>query len=256
MFIHGYMVEVSCYSTEPLSIRQGKTILTVAGEVLESYMLNFNASYCSQFIQFLDQVVPDQNPTIRIGDLVLYVSANGQDLGWAYSPNDIRCMEKSFFIYIPNDKYMIEIVDHWGIYPIGSTEINISKEQAINIALPYIQQYVQEKNRVIESLDAELHFDRDWDGTRGDIYIIYPEWTVDANFTKSPSDLWVFGYTVSVWADKGQVSRSIPQCITGKSGTEPSGYLQAIIIAAILAPVAGIIFIAYKKHFQKKIKEK
>ncbi|MCW3983792.1 MAG: hypothetical protein NWE96_07330 [Candidatus Bathyarchaeota archaeon] len=119
---------------------------------------------------------------------------------------------------------------------------NLTEEQALAIAEPIIQQYAAENNRVITSIKAQLGMGPD-DGSRGGLtlpqvivlnltasekhnkFSYYPVWVIDATFQwEYPKPVyeydengtiigghfqegatWIFGYTVTIWADTGEI---------------------------------------------------
>jgi hypothetical protein len=81
----------------------------------------------------------------------------------------------------------------------------ISSDQAYSIAIPYIKEYAQETNRVIVRIDVSFSNDYpDADGLRGEPFLRYPMWEVSAYFP-TLEEYGVFGYSVFIWADTGQL---------------------------------------------------
>ena len=88
----------------------------------------------------------------------------------------------------------------------------ITKEEAVNIAMPYIDQYATENNRTIANVTA-IFFKSFNSGNRSG-------WNVNAEFvqvcgpvdiwtnTSAPNDpqYWIIGYQVSVYADGGEIA--------------------------------------------------
>jgi hypothetical protein len=126
----------------------------------------------------------------------------------------------------------------------------LTKEQALAIAEPIIEQYVAENNRVITNLTIQLAKASD-DGSRGGLtlqqvlalnlsafeahnkFSYYPVWVIDATFQWNepqhldtydengniigghyPADAtWVVGYNVAIWADTGEIKSQGSQCV-------------------------------------------
>ena len=81
----------------------------------------------------------------------------------------------------------------------------ISSEQAYSIAMPYIEEYAQETNRVISRIDVSFSNNYpDGIGLRGEPFLCYPMWEVSAYFP-NPEEYGVVGYSVFIWADTGQL---------------------------------------------------
>jgi hypothetical protein len=98
--------------------------------------------------------------------------------------------------------------------PDTVTDGFISSNQAYSIAMPYIREYGHENNRLILRIDVSFwNSSRDFNGQRGDSSLRYPVWTVTASFAKdylSPHSFegypyGITGYSVSIWADTGQL---------------------------------------------------
>lgn len=94
---------------------------------------------------------------------------------------------------------------------VNSTHANhssISKNEAINIAMPYINQYVDENNRtVITSINATFSKSTFWSGTS---WSNRPTWDIFAGFDRSvysvnDNQYWIVGYEVVIWADNGKI---------------------------------------------------
>jgi len=83
----------------------------------------------------------------------------------------------------------------------------ISSTQAYRIAIPYIREYARENGRLILAIDVTFwNSSRDLAGQRGNNSLSYPEWEVSAGFLTNPFDPWpIYGYSVLVWADTGEI---------------------------------------------------
>ena len=74
----------------------------------------------------------------------------------------------------------------------------IAKEQAVNVAMPYINQYAKENNRTVTVVDAVFY------ELRG----IGPVWDVFGAYERTDvtgAQYWIIGYKVTVSADSGQI---------------------------------------------------
>lgn len=98
--------------------------------------------------------------------------------------------------------------------PSTSTEGFISSDQAFSAATPYIKEYAQGNNRIILRIDISFwNSSRDDSGIRGNLSLSYPVWEVSATFASdylSPHSVegdpyGVYGYSVLIWADTGQL---------------------------------------------------
>lgn len=90
-----------------------------------------------------------------------------------------------------------------------------SSDQAYRIAIPYIREYAKENNRLILSIEVTFwNSSKDLAGQRGNTSLFYPEWEVSGGFAKDLFDTknsfhgypyGVFGYSVLIWADTGEI---------------------------------------------------
>lgn len=87
----------------------------------------------------------------------------------------------------------------------------ISEEEAINIAMPYIQAYASENSRIVTGIYPFFAYARDYYGLRGDATQKYPSWEIKARF-EGVKD-YIAGYTVLIWGDTGEVRSAYPQGI-------------------------------------------
>ncbi len=104
--------------------------------------------------------------------------------------------------------------DDRSLYKIGNTDVNITKEQAIDIAMKYVQNYsytgvtgsdenpqyveIGGFNITKENITAELNTYPRESST------LYPYWSVQLPLTETyPGNIWAL--QVSIWADSGEV---------------------------------------------------
>jgi hypothetical protein len=145
--------------------------------------------------------------------------------------------------------------DDRGIYKIGNTDVKITKEQAVDLALKYVQTYSytgitgsDEKPEYIEisgfnitkeNITAELNTYPRESST------LYPYWSVQLPLTENyPGNVWAL--LVSVWADSGETFLCQPLAVGGNLGDQTastpsqesaSSTSEAPINVAVLAVV-------------------
>ena len=245
---NGVIVRFICYG-EPLRNEPAAAKWTAARDILDDHATLLNASYCSQFASLLDQAVPDQTQTLKSGNLTFRTAANRFE--WLYTVHDTEVSLKSFRIDVSDAGYLTVLLNWWGVMRIGSTEIAVSREQAINIALSYAQAYADAHGRTLEATTATLSYVRGSEGNR-DAYAVYPEWAVDIGFEAASSTPHIFGYTVVLWADTGVVFVAHPQGVFGDNASQNSLVPLAVTVTtiAILAATAAIV---YRTRRRKKV---
>ncbi len=245
---NGIIVRFICYGA-PMHYGPARDKLTAVREVLEEHVTLLSASYCSQFAQLLDQAVPDQTQIIKSGNLTFKTAANSFE--WLYTVHDTEVSLKSFRIGVSDEGYLTVLLNWWGIMRIGSTEINISKEQAVNIALPYAQKYADAHGRTVETTNATLYYVRGSEGKR-DAYAVYPEWSVEIGFEEANSTPNIFGYNVLLWADTGDVFSATPQGWIGESPS-PNPNVPLVLTVTAIAILATTAAIVYRKRRKKTV---
>jgi hypothetical protein len=74
----------------------------------------------------------------------------------------------------------------------------LTKEQAIDIAMPYINQYAKENNRTVTVVDTVFY----------ELNGVGPVWDVFGAYQRTDdtgAQHWIIGYKVTVFADSGQI---------------------------------------------------
>jgi hypothetical protein len=161
---------------------------------------------------------------------------------------------KSITVSISITGLLTRLADNIGLYRIATTDINISKEEAIKIAMREVQPYASQHQQNIIAVNATLEYVRDITSNCGDSFTIYPQWNVFATFDKINEEN-VIGYAVLIWADNGKVYHSHPQGLYSPSQSNSTypPWLPAVATAAIFAALSGLV---YTKHYQTKSRRK
>ena len=113
----------------------------------------------------------------------------------------------------------------------------LTKDEALKIAIPLIEEYATNHNRVISSVNATFCSSvKDLYGMRTSnpspyqpitdphMILSYPQWSIDAVFeptndsyapghNPSTAEGWIYGFNVLIWADNGQIRSATPQCL-------------------------------------------
>jgi hypothetical protein len=227
----------------------------------------------------LDGIDATKDVTKTVGNIKLEVSTDSYStlFRWRYTYNgavytglNVEFRNGAFFMFSDNRSY----------YTIGGTDVNVSRDEAVNIALKRVETYsykyageeIADFSIVKDQIRAELR-------TRGkdNPLVLYPYWHVEL-----PLDNVYPGFVtyilVTIWADTGEVIEcyalgsggglSPDGSSTGPSTTEPSSpggstpdesqtgnspeslplmYLIAAV-AAISVPIAIVAVILKKKH--------
>ena len=134
------------------------------------------------------------------------IEGNSKIIKWVYTVNGIDFPTKGVEFKFEGD-FLKEITDGWLLYQIGSTELNVSEEEAIAIALEYAKTIswtsgTQEvKNLTILEDSVEALF---WPHPRKALELI-PYWYVVVHLDRIyPENIDRIG--IGIWGDTGEIS--------------------------------------------------
>ena len=215
---------------------QSNDTLKLTRDILASYGSCVNGSYCTLLTTLTDQALADGSSVLNAGNFTITLSHNKQDSSFKWTAyNNTSYLDMKF----TSDGHLTEFINGIGVVnlsslSVSSGNINVSEEQAVNIAMPYALNYTRTYGRTVESANATLSyypggpmFDPNGNGTR-DPYTLYPAWDVTVFFTGLPAgklDYDVFGFQVRVWADNGHVAAYDAAATEGSSNSSPASAL-------------------------------
>ena len=199
--------------------------LTAISRARNAYRTYFNISYGSEFAQAIWTAQQTQNHTVENeqGLLTIQYAENSSTpirytkVRWVQRIGDQLINTRSTEIYFSNSGLLTELGDNLAIHYVASTSINTSRDEAMEIAMPYIEEYAQEHQQQVKAVNATLEYVLDLSCNRGDSFAIYPEWSVEAVFDKT-NEQTVYGYSVGIWADTGAAYYHEPQGSYSLSG--------------------------------------
>ena len=168
----------------------------------------------------LNNINPKTNQTITSGSLQLEVISfpdGGTNFKWYYTANGATSPYSKFISLGFSNGRFNAFVNNWQFYNIGNTEINVSKEKAIAIALDAAKAYAFNMNVDASGFQSEninesnikwssLIFDNSLgvDKVRNDDQLaLYPDWRIGVTFDKWYGEM--YGLEIDVWADTGQI---------------------------------------------------
>lgn len=212
-----------------------------AGErAIDNYRSEFNASYCDGLNQIVPPITQPQNLTTTINNKTLKIQSLANSelplkytmLTWQQNANNITIPMQSVQATVSRTGIITFFVDTLGVYEVATTNIALSKQQALATAMPYINAYSEENDIEVQRVNATLEYVTDLNGIRGDSYLLYPQWTVSATFVNSNNG--VTGYNVLIWADNGEIVDERAQGAFLPRTTEvPSANITIVIITAV-----------------------
>jgi hypothetical protein len=221
-FVNENLRSMSVYILDgsPHMIQPATNTLEMAKAFINKYQTYSGASYYGMLRPMLDNVEADKSVTKTSGNAKLEATVDGNSTSfrWTYMINGVEAPSKCVALYFEQG-FLKHFIDTWDLYKIGSTDINLSKEEAVKIAMDRAKNYswrvgvggdswieVTEFNIVGVSqttLDFGNYISKK-DARGGDPLTLYPGWRIHLYFDKLyPGN--VYGLNVGVWADTGEV---------------------------------------------------
>jgi len=189
---------------------QPNKLIDVAKAILGRYYDYSGASHLEQLISLLDTVDGTDDSETTSGNLKLIITNEGTDvkMEFMYTTENIDFQAKSVVLIFDNYNFLSQLTDDWTLYKVGSTEVNISKEEAIAIAIETARnctwtvngETISNFTLVEESATAEL-----WPHSREDPLALIPYWYVSIPLDRIYPER-VDRIAVGLWADTGEVS--------------------------------------------------
>lgn len=249
------------YFLYPLSWEDSENELTledcliIANQAVEEYRVNFDAEHCGIFAQMLSTAIQTQSLIVEDNNYLLKINCTEScSTQWEkFHYAQIQLFEKingqfvtpfrAVYISVSKNGLVTEFVDNLGVYNVVTTNINVSQQEAINIATPYIKAYAQKHQQEITTINAKCEFIKDISGCRGESFAIYPQWHIMAMFDKTNEE-GIFGYSVMIWADNGKVYHHEPQgCYLSEKKATFSFSWEPILVAAIALAIGLCIYL-------------
>jgi len=201
-----YLIEGSPIYAAP----QPQTILGTAEGLVQRFSSFEDASYLEEMSNILALVNEGENVEITEGNVKLMVSIDGGSgkVQWLYTENGVDFLPKSLTLVF-EDGVLQEISDGWFLLKIGSTEINIDMEEAVEIARNAAEgfSWTAEGATVADFVVLDEPASVLFHPTQREEYLtLIPYWEITFNLDKVyPGGVNRLG--VGVWADTGVVRR-------------------------------------------------
>ena len=187
--------------------------IDVAKGILERYQQYFETSHLGPMISMLETVEDDGNFVKTSGNIKLIRSGESSTkIEFFYTSHNIDFQAKSVVLSFDEYGFLESLSDSWLLYSIGSTQVNISKEEAISIAMEYAQNFTWTANGQTIS-DFILEEDKAtadlWPHVRDEPLSLIPYWYVEIPLDRKYPEQ-VISIGVGLWADTGEISSSQP----------------------------------------------
>lgn len=192
-YFHLYVNEGSPLFTQPPSAN----FLERADAFLGRYQDYLGTSDCQELRNILSTVTEEENLTTTVGnvrfELTTYLSS--AELRWDITVNGADYTKLSF-TFLSNGEFAFSDTRH--LYEIGSTDLNISREEAISIAREQLANLSLSYTVVDEPVGTALYT------MCREPLVLYPYWSVSLYFDRVyPGN--VIGFTFEIWAETGEI---------------------------------------------------
>ena len=210
-------------STYSLTVTEGapyysellpNNLIDSAKGILERYQQYSGVSYLAPMISLLETVDGDGNFVQTSGNIKLIRSGEGgTKIEFQYTSHNIDYQAKTLILNFDEYGFLKSLSDSWHLYSIGSTQVNISKEEAIDIAMEYAQNctwtadgqtisdFVLEKDEATADL---------WPHVRDEAVTLVPYWYVEIPLDGIYPEQVTY-IAVGLWADTGEFANCQPK---------------------------------------------
>jgi DNA-binding transcriptional ArsR family regulator len=195
----------------PLYVQPQTSILDATKKLLERYSAYSDAPYLEEMSSLFASVNETKNTELTEGNTKMEISVSGDttEIQWLYTENGVDFSPKSLSLTF-EDNVLKELIDGWFLFKIGSTTVNISSAEAIEIARNYAKNFSWNAEGVEVSSFAILQDPVSvlfHPTAREDPLTLVPYWYVTLSLDKvyPPG---VNKIAVGVWADTGKVAQA------------------------------------------------
>lgn len=189
---------------------QPTNVLDVSKGIIERYYEYSGEPYLEEIKNILMTVNEPGDFETTSGNVKIIRSTEGNNvkIECLYTENNIDFQSKSVVLSFDSYGYLEILNDDWSIFTVGSTEVNISEEEAISIAMDYAKDFSWVANGVrisnftvvSEPATAEL-----WPHSREKPLELIPYWYVILYLDRVYPER-VDRLAIGLWADTGEVS--------------------------------------------------
>lgn len=193
---------------------QPQNVIELAEGLIQRYQAYTGASYTESMGDMLEAVDELQDMETTVDNVKLVVSTEGKDteITWMYTTNSIDFQAKELTFNFDNGVLEM-LTDGWFLFSVGSAELNVSHQEAIQIAIDNIEGFAWTTDGIIvtefiiveENATATL-----WPHLRGNTLELYPYWYVSLPLDKTyPENINYIA--IGVWGDTGAITTYTPR---------------------------------------------
>jgi hypothetical protein len=191
---------------------QSHSVLDAAKGVLDRFNSYGGADYLHNMSNLLGLVNTVDSVQMQEGNYKLNASITGEDaqIMVMYTENNVDFSPKSVDMVFQN-RILTELTDDWYLFTIGSTNIKVSSEKAVQLAKDALADFTFNSNGVAISnfnvlpdpVSVVFH-----PNTKNAL-ALYPQWTITFNLDKLYSG-GIYRISVEVWAETGEIAQIEP----------------------------------------------
>jgi hypothetical protein len=264
-FSNGKLIWCKLYPVKVFPIyttsKQSSDVINTAKGTLDRIQTFSAKEYLLTMRNMLDTVTELKGSEVTIGDFTqdIEVSENIVKMSWEPFANGLSNPQYKLYLEFKNG-HLTQYANYLDIYKIGSSEVNISEAQAIQIATDHAKtfSYTQESDTVsnFTILDgiamARISLDNRGSNT------LYPFWSILLPLDEMyPGG--VTAFSVGIWGDTGEIAYFTPVGSSGDPNAVPSESpevtqpapipLEQIVavVSALMAAVAVTGYLLYKR---------
>ncbi len=221
-FANNNLQKIAIYKTGPMQERSNYfRDVDVAKNFLTKYQKYSGNPLYNQLSTMIptESIVGNSTITSENAALEITVTENDTIFKWYYTANGAVAPYSKFISIIIERGALKWFVDNWQLYPVGSTCVGLSRDEALVVALEAARSHVWSLDVEASSLSVENFNEANvcWealvfmgsveaDNVRGEyLLVLYPVWQFGIAL-----DRWygyMYGVEVDVWADSGEVRR-------------------------------------------------
>ena len=193
----------------PLYVQpQPTNVLDIAENVLQRYKNYADVLYLTEMIDLLNTITEVKDMQKTQGNMKLAISTEGNDveIQWIYTTSGIDYQSKGLSLSFENG-VLRSLVDGWFLFHVGSTEVNVSMDEAVEIAKNSARDFSWKVENVVVTdftiLDDPLSVSLLPHGREEPLALV-PYWYVILKLDKFYLGN-VNRIAVGLWADTGEV---------------------------------------------------